>query len=164
MAMDLIYYGQNVGFTVPDVALTGDPAKDQPACIVAGYIGGRIMALKNSATAGRGAVIVPCDGSAALPFGTLLNGPGEYATSIGVSGSKKAPVVRAMPTFNVNAESFVAAPTTAYAVGSPLYAGVGADAGKWTADKPASGVAAVCGICFHVPTVAEPYLGVAQSF
>lgn len=164
MAMDLIYYGQNVGFTVPDVTLKGDPALDQPSMIAAGYLGGRIMSIKTSGTAGRGPVIVPCDGVAAHPFGTLLNGPGEYATSIGVSGSKKAPVVRAMPFFTVNADSYVAAPTAAYAVGNPLYAGVGADAGKWTADKPASGVAAECGICTHVPTTAEPFLGVAQSF
>jgi hypothetical protein len=162
--MDLIYYGQNVGFTTPDVTLTGDPAKDQPAMVTAGYLGGRIMSLKTSGVAGRGPVIVPCDGSLALPFGTLLNGPGEYATSIGVSGSKKAPVVRAMPFFNVNADSYVAAPTTAYAVGNPLYAGTGAAAGMWTSDKPATGEGAVCGICTHIPTTAEPFLGVAQSF
>lgn len=162
MALELVYFGQNVGNTVPDVTLTGDPAKDQPALAAAGYLGGRIMALKASATAGRGTVIVPCDGATQLPYGTLLNGPGEYATSIGPSGSKKAPVVRAFPVFKVDAEAFVAAPTTAYAEGHALYAGTGADAGKWTADKATGAVQA--GICDHVPTVAEPWLGVSQSF
>jgi len=158
--LEFEYYGQNDGTTTPDVPLTGDPAVDQPVLTSAGYLSGRIMALAFSATAGRGTVIVPCDGATKVPYGTLINGPGNYAESIGPSGSKKAPIVRAMPKFKVPAQSFVASPTTPYAVGEPLFCGTGANVGHWTADSNGQQT----GICTHVPSAAEPWLGVAQSF
>lgn len=165
------YYGQNVGWTVPDVTLTGDPAVDQPALLAAGYIGGRIMALKTSNVAGRGTVIVPCDtevadspsGSALIPFGTLINGGGEYATSIGPSGSKKAPVVRAMWEGSVGSDAYNPADVDNFVVGRPLYCGTGATAGMWCASSSGSGLSAeAIGICTKIPTTADPRLGVAS--
>jgi hypothetical protein len=46
MSLKLIYFGQNDGSTVPDVVLTGDPGTDQETLKDAGFLGGRIMALK----------------------------------------------------------------------------------------------------------------------
>jgi hypothetical protein len=147
---------------VPDVTLTGNPGTDQITLTSAGYLGGRIMALKNSSTAGRGTVIVPCDAATMTPYGTLINGPGEFAGSIGPSGSGKAPVVRALPLFKVDAQAYVASPTAAYTVGKPLYCGTGASAGLWTADVPGSGYEAAIGTCTQVPTALNPWLGVAS--
>jgi hypothetical protein len=162
MALKLRYYGQNDGQAAPDVALTGNPGTDQVTLTQAGYIGGRIMARKTSATAGRGAVVVPCDVATMSPVGFLLNGSGEFAGSIGPSGSGKTPIVRAMPQFEVSAESFVAAPTTPYTVGAKLYCAEGANAGLFTADKSATVGAdtTVVGICTKVPTATDPWLGV----
>src|ERR1700677_2846859 len=102
MALKLIYYGQNDGSTTPNVTLTGDPGTDQPVLTAAGYLGGVIMALGTSSTITYGAnsvVIVPCDASQAgtysglatgntgsVPYGTLINGPGEFSGAIGPSG------------------------------------------------------------------------------
>lgn len=171
MALKFRYQGQQVGDTKPDVALTRDPAVDQVTLRAAGYAGGKIMTLINSSTSGRGPVIVPCDGSdlTKRPFGTLINGPGNYAESIQVSGSGLAPVVRAMPVFDlsndaVDPDCYEAAPTTAYAIGLPLYSdATSGHVGRWTTDLPVSN-AYVCGICTHVPTNTEPWLGVAQQF
>ncbi len=165
------YPGQQVGNPQPDVILSRDPAIDQVTLRAAGYAGGKIMAVITSLTAGRGMVIVPCDGSvlANLPYGTLINGCGNYAESIGPSGSGKMPVVRAFPIFRltndpVEPDCFEASPTTAYTIGCPLYAdGTAGHLGRWTSDIPVVG-AHVCGICTHIPTAAEPFLGVTQTF
>jgi hypothetical protein len=170
MSLQYRYQGQAVGDTKPDVNLTGDPAVDQVTLRAAGYAGGKIMTQINSLTAGRGPVIVPLDGSdAALPVGTLINGAGNYAESIGPSGSGLMPVVRALPVFDlkndpIDPDCFEAAPTTPYTIGCPLFAdGTAAHVGRWTSDSPKAG-AFVCGICDHVPTAAEPWLGVKQLF
>lgn len=170
--LEFEYYGQNDGTTVPDVALTGDPAVDQPVLKAAAYFGGRIVALITSAVSGRGVVVTPCNGGTQYPYGWLINGAGNYAESIGPSGSRKTPIVRALPKIKLTNEGTTAAtglvyeasPTTAYAVGLPLYAGDGTSApvGVVSTDKPGSGVAAVVGIVTHIPTTAEPYLGVAS--
>ena len=166
MSIKLKYYGQNDGSTVPDVALVGDPGTDQLTLTNAGYLGGRIVALKNSATAGRGLVIVPCDASVAgeIPYGVLLNGPGEFAGAIGPSGSGKAPVVRALFQGYVDSQAFVANPTAPYTLGGYLYCGVGASAGLYTADKPvgANAYTAPVAICTQLPTGSTPQLGVAS--
>jgi len=168
MSLIQMYYGQPDGSTVPDVTLTGNPGTDQITLTAAGYLGGRIMALKTSATAGRGTVIVPCDAATLIPFGFLINGPGEFAGSIGPSGSGKAPVVRALPQFKVDSQAFVASPTAPYTVGQPLYCGTGANAGLLTADKPTAGqitagaYALPVGTCTLVPTAQTPLLGVAS--
>lgn len=171
MALKFRYQAQQVGDTKPDVALTGDPAVDQVTIRAAGYAAGKIMTLINSATAGRGPVIVPMDGSVLtnLPFGTLINGAGNYAESIGPSGSGKMPVCRAFPIFDltndpIETDCFEASPTLAYAIGLPLYAdGTASHVGRWTTDIPVAN-AKVCGIVTHVPTASEPWLGVAQLF
>lgn len=160
MSLKLIYYGQNDGSTVPDVALTGDPGTDQAALTAAGYLGGRIMALKTPVNASGLTSIVPCDGATMVPFGALINGPGEFAGAIGPSGSKKAPVVRAFWQGNVNDEAYdTAAAWAASDLGKYLYCGEGAKAGLYT---KTAGTAAAVGICTHVPTTAEPWLGVAS--
>lgn len=160
MSMKQMYYGQPDGSTVPDVALTGNPGTDQITLTSAGYLGGKVMSLKNSATAGRGTVIVPCDGNAMVPFGFLINGPGEFAGSIGPSGSGKAPIVRAFPQFQVDSQAYVGSPTAPYTVGSLLYAGTGGSVGLITADKATN--ATPIGICTQVPTAQVPWLGVAS--
>jgi len=169
MSLEFEYYGQNDGTTAPDVALTGDPATDQATLKAAGYYGGKIMALITSATAGRGVVVTPCNGATQQPYGTLINGAGNYAESIGPSGSRKTPVVRAFPKFKLSNEGinnlvYETTPTTAYTVGGLLYSGDGTTAalGTWTSDKVSGAV--VAGICTHIPTATEPWLGVAQLF
>jgi len=167
MSLKLIYYGQNDGTTVPDVTLTGDPGVDQGVLTTAGYLGGIIVALKTSATAGRGVVIVPCDTDTMIPYATLLNGPGEFSGAIGPSGSKKAPVVRALWQGLVDAQAYDASAT--FTVGAYVYCGhttTHANVGKYTSAARAGnsgGTAPIAvGICTHIPTAAEPYLGVAS--
>ena len=172
MALKQRYPGQQVGDTAPDVVITHDPAVDRAVLRAAHYAAGKIMTLINSATAGRGAVIVPMNGAAAsghLAYGTLINGCGNEAESIGPSGSGMMPVVRAMPIFDLTNDPieeacFEATPTLAYAIGLPLYCGDGtvAPLGTWTTDKATGAVA--LGICHHVPTNAEPWLGVTQLY
>lgn len=170
MGLKFRYPGQQVGDTRPDVELSRDPAVDQVLLRDAGYAAGRIMTLIKSQTAGRGGVIVPMDGAAAsgqLAAGTLINGCGNYAESIGPSGSGKMPIVRAMPIFelsndNIEKPCFEAVPTTAYEFGLPLYCDTGANVGMWTTDKPTG--ATVLGIVAHPPTNAEPWLTVYQLF
>jgi hypothetical protein len=169
MSMDFEYYGQNDGTVAPDVALTGDPSVDQGVLKTAGYYGGKIMALKTSATGGRGVVVVPCNGATMTPYGVLINGAGNYAESIGPSGSRKTPIVRAFAKIKVSNEGtndlcYETSPTAAYAVGGLLYAGDGTTAalGTWTSDKAVGALNA--GICTHIPTGAEPWLGVAMLF
>jgi hypothetical protein len=107
----------------------------------------------------------------------MVNGGGNYAESIGVSGSRKLSVGRAFIMFDaindvIDPPCYVATPTTAYALGNPLYCGSTHQGtlGQWTADIPQNSggtpltAPVVCGICLHVPSVAYPYLGVATSF
>jgi hypothetical protein len=162
MSLLLNYYGQNIGVTVPNVTLVGDPGVDQATLTAAGFLGGRIMALVGENANDRQPLISPCNALTQVPYATLINGPGEFSGSIGPSGSKKAPVVRAMWDGQVTAESFVAAPTAAYTIGNHLYCGTGSNAGLWTADVPASGNIAPTGICTHAPTASEPWLGVSS--
>ena len=169
MGLKYRYQAQAVGDTAPDCALTGDPAVDQVALRTAGYAAGRIVTKILSATANRGPVVVLYDGASAteLPYGTLINGPGNYAESIGPSGSGKTPVTRSKPIFEltndpIDPPCFDANPTTPYTVGCPLYAGTGALAGMWTSDKATNAVA--LGICDWIPTTTTPSLGVTQLF
>jgi len=168
MSLKLIYLGQNDGSTVPDVALTGDPGTDQAALTAAGYLGGRIVAIKaspvNVTNSKDGVAIVPCDSSVNVPFATLLNGPGEFAGAIGPSGSRKAPVVRALWQGIVDSQAFDGSSDGAYTLGSYLYCGTSTKAGLYVAAAVGTvGFESVpVGICTHVPTVAEPWLGVAS--
>lgn len=156
MALKVLYYGQNVGNTVPDVVLTGNPATDQPALASAGYLGGKIMAIKSSVNVlplGT-PVIVPCDSSVTKPFATLINDPGEFSGSIGPSGSGKAPVVRALWFGFVDAVAFDT--TDTYTLGGYLFCGDTAhsNVGKYVATKVTSTTIPV-GICTSLPGAAS---------
>jgi hypothetical protein len=166
MSLKLIYYGQNDGSTVPDVVLTGDPGTDQETLKDAGFLGGRIMALKVPSLAQGLVAIVPCDADTMVPYATLLNGPGEFSGAIGPSGSRKAPVVRAMWQGIVDAEAFDGTSDGVYTLGTYLYCGYETDETEGlyvaTAKGTAGHEAVPVAICTHVPTTAEPWLGVAS--
>lgn len=169
------------GFFGPNLALAGDPAIDQPAMRAAGFAGGRIATIVAATFAGHvpgASALTPLDGgSTKKAFGAFVNGGGNYAESLGVSGSRKMSVARCKVMFDVvneivNPPAYVATPTTPYGAGNPLYCGCAnkSTVGQWTADAPVDGAGAaitnpeVCGICLHAPTVTEPYLGVATTF
>lgn len=178
----------------PAVFLTGDPGTDQQTLTSAGYLGGVIVALTSTLTGYAGNTgevaqlsiqpsyepafgtignIVPCDRKAAntngnIPFATLINGPGEFAGAIGPSGSRKAPVVRALWQGNVDFQGY-AGTITNFSIGQYVYCGSSAGvasnaAGKYVALADSDGGADTVkvGICTHVPTASEPWLGVAS--
>jgi len=174
MALKLHYYGQNDSVNcTPNVALTGEPGVDIATLTAAGYLGGIIVGLvipgagvfPGEPAFGAIGAIKPCDTDASAtdatvpsyPFGTLLNGPGEFAGAIGPSGSKKAPVVRAMWQGNINNEAYD--PLAVFLLGKPLYCGSGAQAGNYSANV----LGPIVGVCTHIPTAAEPWLGVAST-
>jgi len=196
MSLKLTYYGQNDSVNcTPAVFLTGDPGTDQQTLTSAGYLGGVIVALIAGSLTGYtgsgyayalqpsyepafGSIgnIVPVDtnGTAGnIPFATLLNGPGEFAGAIGPSGSRKAPVVRALWQGNVDFQGYDANATggAAFVVGQYVYAGghTNTNSGLYTtrtlAGTPANSpyaTATPVGICTHVPSASEPWLGVAS--
>ena len=165
MALKLKYYGQNDGSVAPDVALVGDPGTDQITLINAGYLGGKIITLANSATAGRGLVAQICDAATQHPVGALLNGPGEFAGAIGPSGSGLVPFVRVGFQGWVDSQAFVATPTAPYTLGCNLYCGTGASKGLWTSDAPANGSVGteIIGVCNAVPSGSYPTLGIISK-
>ncbi len=170
-------YGQNDSVNcTPNVVLTGDPGTDQQTLTTGGYFGGTIVGIltpsagvnPNEPAFGSVGAIAPCDtqlatdGTAAsIPFGVLLNGPGEFAGAIGPSGSKKAPVVRAMWSGNVDYQAY-GGTITNFKLGQYVYCGNGSTAGKFVASGDKGGAATAIGICTHVPTAGEPWLGVAS--
>lgn len=167
MNLELEYYGQNDGTTVPDLTLTGDPGVDNAALTAAGYNSGAIVSIKYDSASTHGLVVHPLDGANSntgttgmeFPYGFLILGAGQFSSSITPSGSGKTPVVRAYPKFKVP----TAQTTGSFKVGKYLYAASGADKGKFTATAGSAGTAGAIpvGICTHVPTSAEPWLGVA---
>src|SRR5271157_5988172 len=184
MSLKLTYYGQNDSVNcTPAVFLTGDPGTDQQTLTSAGYLGGVIVGIIDSSATltaplafqpsyepafGSIGNIVPCDTSHTsygategnVPFATLLNGPGEFAGAIGPSGSRKAPVVRALWQGNVDFQGYDSAAT--FGLGLYVYCGGTAhtNIGKYTsaalAGVPGSavnaGAAIAIGICTHVPS------------
>jgi hypothetical protein len=182
MSLKLTYYGQNDSVNcTPAVFLTGDPGTDQQTLTSAGYLGGVIVAIIDSAATltaplafqpsyepAMGSIgnIVPCDAAGTtygasegnIPFATLLNGPGEFAGAIGPSGSRKAPVVRALWQGNVDFQGYDSAST--FHLGQYVYAGSSThtNVGKYSSFV----VGPVVGICTHVPSASEPWLGVAS--
>ncbi len=186
MSLKLTYYGQNDSVNcTPAVYLTGDPGTDQQTLTAAGYLGGVIVGIIDSAATlaaplafqsayepafGSIGNIVPCDGDASaygtnegnIPFATLLNGPGEFAGSIGPSGSRKAPVVRALWQGNVDFQGYDAAAT--FKLGQYVYCGGHANTniGLYTDATHKGAAVATVGICTHVPSAAEPWLGIAS--
>jgi hypothetical protein len=186
MSLKLTYYGQNDSVNCsPAVFLTGDPGTDQQTLTAAGYLGGVLVslvgllpgttyvgsgyagyALQSAYEPAMGSIgnIVPVDGDSAitgrLAFATLLNGPGEFAGAIGPSGSRKAPVVRALWQGNVDFQGYDAAAT--FVIGNYIYAGghANTNSGLYTDVGHAGASAQIVGICSHIPTATEPWLGV----
>jgi len=108
-----------------------------------------------------------------VPFAALINGPGEFSGAIGPAGSKKAPVVRGLWQGNLNQESYdtqVTGQTNDFKVGQYVYCGGSspahgsANVGLYTTSYYTStrGATLPVGICTHVPTTQEPWLGVAS--
>jgi hypothetical protein len=186
MSLKLTYYGQNDSVNcTPAVYLTGDPGTDQQTLTAAGYLGGVIVGIIDSAATltaplafqssyepafGSIGNIVPCDTLSAgnygtnegnVPFATLLNGPGEFAGAIGPSGSRKAPVVRALWQGNVDFQGYDA--NGVFALGQYLYCGDHAhtNVGLYT-DATHRSAGVTVGICTHVPSAIEPWLGIAS--
>jgi hypothetical protein len=185
MSLKLTYYGQNDSVNcTPAVYLTGDPGTDQQTLTAAGYLGGVIVALVDSAATlaaplafqssyepafGSIGNIVPCDSTGTvyganegnIPFATLLNGPGEFAGAIGPSGSRKAPVVRALWQGNVDYQGYDA--NGVFKIGQYVYCGGTGftNIGLYT-DATHKSAGPVIGICTHVPSATEPWLGVAS--
>lgn len=189
MSLKLTYYGQNDSVNAtPAVLLTGDPGTDQQTLTSAGYLGGVIVGListnqtingipyvvqsANEPAFGSIGNIVPCDSAVTSPFATLLNGPGEFAGAIGPSGSKKAPVVRALWQGNVDFQGYDQTAIVSMGVGKYLFCGTSTHTGLYTIAANAgvdptlgpivAGTKVPVGICTHVPTAAEPWLGVAS--
>ncbi len=190
MSLKLTYMGQNDSANcTPAVPLSGDPGTDQQTLAAGGYTGGVIVALTatlvgytGSAYAGYaiqptnqpafGAIgnIVPCDTDATagnVPFAVLLNNGGEFAGAIGPSGSKKAPVVRAMWQAMVDYQGYDANATgaNAFVIGQYVYCGghTHTNSGLYTTvNLKGSIIATVVGICTHVPSATEAWLGVAS--
>lgn len=188
MSLKLTYYGQNDSVNcTPAVFLTGDPGTDQQTLTTAGYLGGVLVALVDSGLVNAGysfqpsyepafgsiGNIVPVNDSTTdiygtsegrVPFATLLNGPGEFAGAIGPSGSRKAPVVRALWQGNVDFQGYDA--SSSFAIGQYIYAGgtTTSTVGKYVSSgRRATGAAAAAvGICTHVPSASEPWLGIAS--
>ena len=185
MSLKLTYYGQNDSVNcTPAVYLTGDPGTDQQTLTSAGYLGGVIVAMIDSSATltaplafqsayepafGSIGNIVPCDTVAFsyganegnIPFATLLNGPGEFSGSIGPSGSRKAPVVRALWQGNVDFQGYDA--NGAFKIGQYVYCGghANTNTGKYTDSTHTASMTPV-GICTHVPSATEPWLGIAS--
>ena len=170
MYLELLYYGQNDGTTIPQLAMTGDPGVDNAALTSAGYLSGRIMSIVNNSDTSKGLMIHPCDGATVstleVPYGTLLLGAGQFSSSITPSGSGKTPVVRAFAKFNVPTGAFVAGDV--FVVGQYLHCAAsttpGAFAGQYTITPGAPGTAGAIpvGICTHKNTTQEPWVGVAS--
>ncbi len=167
------YYGSNDGTTVPDVVLTGDPGTDQAVLTAAGFLGGRIMMIAATAVhqpqVAGSPVIVPYNGDQApqAPYGTLLNGPGEFAGAIGPSGSRKAPVVRALWRGSLSSEAYDTT-DAGFALGQYVYGGgtVHSNSGMYASATSVGGHqganSPAVGICTHVPSTPEPWLSVAS--
>ena len=177
MYLELEYYGQNDGTCVPNCVLTGDPGVDNATLDAGGFKSGAIVSIVPSA-AGYAAgvtgsatnlVVGPLDGGLTAgstggvqyPYGFLILGAGQFSSSITPAGSGKTPVVRAYPKFKVPTSQCKLNDT--FLNGKYVYAATGADKGKFTVTAGAansSGIIPV-GICTHVPSTSEPWLGVA---
>lgn len=170
MALELQYYGQNVSLFGPDVALTGDPSVDISAVQTAGFIPGALVKVASSSNNPDGVALALADGNNDTILGAIITEPGEFANTIGVSGSNRIAVARGLFIGNLYSGAFIAASgTNTYALGAKLYCGNGGSAGKYTSNKTISqdsNTAAITGpaigIVTHTPTTTEPWLGIAS--
>ena len=179
MSLKLTYMGQNDSVNcTPNVILTGDPGTDQQTLAAAGFNGGVIVALippsagvyTNQPAFGTIGAIYPCDADnaqdgahASYPFATLLNNGGEFSGSIGPSGSKRAPVVRAMWQGMVDYQGYDANAT--FLLGQPLYCGgaTHTNIGLYTSSARKGTGSSIVGYCTHVPQGTEVWLGIASA-
>lgn len=168
MYLELEYYGQNDGTTVPNLTLTGDPGVDNGVLTAAGYNSGAIMSIVPGATGSNSTnlVINPLDGGLTagqiqIPYGFLILGAGQFSSSITPAGSGKIPVVRAYPKFKAPTSQTKTGDT--FVLGKYVYTAGSADKGKFTITAGVAGTAGSypVGICTHVPSASEPWLGVA---
>lgn len=160
MALELQYYGSNVSLFGPDLALTGDPGIDIAALTAAGYVPGTLVKLVTSTNNPDGIAIAPADGAADDEiFGAIITIPGEFANSIGASGSNRITVARSLWVGNLYGSGYDTART--YVAGQALYAGTSSKLGLYTNADPGSSATKV-GIVTHVPTTSEPWLGIAS--
>jgi hypothetical protein len=124
------------------------------------------MAIKNGGATASGLIVHALDGASATekPYGFLLLGAGQFSSSITPSGSGKTPVVRAFPKFKVPSAQCKSGDT--FVVGQYLYCANGttntAAARQFTITAGSNAGAIPVGICTHIPTAAEPWLGVAS--
>lgn len=185
MSLKLTYLGQNDSVNcTPNVVLTGDPGTDQFTLDNAGFYGGKIVALvtpsggvyTNQPAFGSIGAIALCDNDSQVPFATLLNdSANEFSGAIGASGSKRAPVVRAMWQGNVGNTSFTSGAAVsiydpnatggnAFVLGAYVYCGgtSNTNSGQYTSFALKGTLATIVGICTHVPSATEPWLGVAS--
>lgn len=170
MALELQYYGQNVSLFGPDVALTGDPSVDIAAVQAAGFNPGMLVKLGTSSNNPDGVALqLASDGEAI--FGTIITDAGEFANTIGVSGSNRISVARGLWVGNLYGSGYVAVSgTNTYAVGAKVYCGQGtANKGKYTSNttnsqdgNTAALTGPAVGIVTHTPTTTEPWLGIAS--
>ena len=162
MYLELEYYGQNDGTTIPDLTLTGDPGVDNAALTAAGYNSGALVSVKAGTTNNANGVVVnPFIGNSTteVPYGFLLLGAGQFSSSITPSGSGKTPVVRAFPKFKLPSSQVDAAGTAG--LGKYIY-GSAVTAGKVSFAPGTNNGLTPVGIATHLPTAAEPWLGVAS--
>jgi hypothetical protein len=173
MALELLYYGHNVSMFGPDVALTGDPSIDNAAVAAAGYLAGALVKLAVSSNNPDGVALVLADGNvdgAEAILGAVITEPGEFANTIGPSGSNRISVARGYWVGNLYNGAFQpASGTNLYTVGAKLYCGNGTSAGKYTSNKTVAqdgNTAAITGnpvgVVTHTPTTTEPWLGIAS--
>jgi hypothetical protein len=170
MALELLYYGQNVSLFGPDVALTGDPSIDNAAVAAAGFLAGALCTVGPSSNNADGVALKLANGNTDAILGAVITEPGEFANTIGPSGSNRLSVARGYFVGNLYNGAFVPpSGTNTYAVGSKLYCGNGTSAGKYTSNvtvgqdgNTAAITGAPVGICTHTPTTTEPWLGIAS--
>jgi hypothetical protein len=160
MALELQFYGHNVSMFGPDLALQGDPGVDIPALTSAGFVAGALVKLVASSNNPDGVAIALADGAAdaGAIFGAIITQPGEFASSISPSASNKISVAWGRWIGNLYGSGFDTAQT--YVFGSKLYCDHGASLGRYTNVSTNNG--SVIGICTHVPTTTEPWLGIAS--
>jgi hypothetical protein len=108
-----------------------------------------------------GIVINPFIGTSSteVPYGFLLLGAGQFSSSITPSGSGKTPVVRALPKFKLPSSQVDGAGTAG--LGKYIY-GSQVTAGKVSFAPGTNNGLTPVGICTHLITAAEPWLGVSS--
>jgi hypothetical protein len=161
MALELKFYAHNVSIFGPDLALSGDPGVDIPALTAAGFVAGAIVKLVPSTNNPDGVALALADGAVDLGhiFGVIITQPGEFASSITPSASNKISVAWGRWIGDLYGSGFDT--TQTYVFGGSLYCDNGANKGRFT--NVSTGNGNPVGICTHVPTTYEPWLGIAWS-